>query len=114
MKCFNDIKPTLMTFGDIPGCNCNHICCERDIYDAEPVHCPPCWDNCKCMEEILQNARDIKEFQSRLDKLKSKLEGRIIKVEEDLIKINANLSQQIFELAEKEDTDVAALNSRVD
>ena len=103
-----------MTFGDIPGCNCNHICCERDIYDAEPVHCPPCWDNCKCMEEILQNARDIKEFQSRLDKLKSKLEGRIIKVEEDLIKINANLSQQIFELAEKEDTDVAALNSRVD
>ena len=103
-----------MAFGDIPGCNCNHICCERDIYDAEPVHCPPCWDNCKCMQEILQNSRDIAGFQSRLDKLRSKLEGRIIKVEEDLIRINANLSQQIFDLAEKEDTDVAALNSRVD
>ena len=97
-------------------CGCHEIkpsCCEKDIICAEPVlmcPCNPCWDNCRCTSEI-------KKLKNKTDKIEIKtnsLAGKIIKVENDIINLNENFTQQVGELADKEQSDIDNLQIQID
>lgn len=83
--------------------------CEHDILCADPVCARPCWDTCKCMDEILK--LQSKEDTTQVDL--EQFEGRIIKVENDVKDFNDNLTNQIDCLAQKEQHDVDCLRDKL-
>lgn len=123
VKCFNDKKchgyhehcdPHLPHCGgDCACCTVEPFCGERDILSSCPVPvcpCNPCWDNCRCTKEI-------KKLQTKTDEIENKTEnfdGRVTKVEKDIVDFNRNLTQQIGDLAEKEQNDVDNLQEQID
>lgn len=119
VKCFNDKKchgyhehcdPHLPHCGeDCACCTMEPFCGEKDILSACPVPvcpCNPCWDNCRCTEEI-------KKLKTKTDEIDN-FDGRLTKVEKDIVDFNQNLTQQIGDLAEKEQADVDNLQSQID
>lgn len=108
-------------FNEMQNCCCEcepfgHVCDnpfivggEVDILsgDALPVvPCTPCWDNCKCTKEIKKLQKDTKK--------NTDMSGRIVKLENDIVNFNSNLTQQIGDLAEKEEVDIETLNRKID
>lgn len=83
-------------------------CCGKP--QAEPVCYKPCWDTCKCMEEILLGQKEIDDINSDIEDL----DGRVSQVEHDFTDLDNRLTQQMGELAAKEQHDVDCLNDRVD
>lgn len=122
VECYNDIKcngyhehcdPHLPHHCD--GCDCckaDCFCGERDILSACPVPvcpCNPCWDNCRCTDEI----KKLKKKTDEIDNKTNNFDGRLTKVEKDIVNFNSNLTQQIGDLAEKEQEDVDNLQAQI-
>ena len=122
VECYNDIKcngyhehcdPHLPHHCD--GCDCcktDCFCGEKDILSACPVPvcpCNPCWDNCRCTDEI----KKLKKKTDEIDNKTNNFDGRLTKVEKDIVNFNSNLTQQIGDLAEKEQEDVDNLQSQI-
>lgn len=85
-------------------CNCRRSkpCC--DLKDVEG-----CWDNCRCMDEIL----DTREAIEEIDKVVDNALGRVIR-NETVVKDNLqNASRLVLNLAEKEDNDVLRLTDKI-
>ena len=85
-------------------CNCRRSkpCC--DLKDVEG-----CWDNCRCMDEIL----DTREAIEEIDKVVNDALGRVIR-NETVVKDNLqNASRLVLNLAEKEDDDVHRLTDKI-
>lgn len=83
---------------------------EHDIFCADPVCMHPCWDTCKCMDEILK----LKAGENSIDSNLKQLDGRIDKVEKDVSDMNDSLTAQMGALAEKEQHDVDCLNKKIE
>lgn len=89
------------------GCNkcdkCNKCACsEPEITCGKEVCCKPCWDTCKCMDEIMKLQEGCAEVHTELNNI----EGRFIR-DEKTIQDNYNyLSKIIGDLAEKEERDI--------
>lgn len=110
-NCFNEMQNCC--------CECNpfdQVCDnpfvvggEVDILSGDTlpvVPCTPCWDNCKCTKEIKKLQKETKK--------NTDMSGRIVKLEKDIVNYNSNLTQQIGDLAEKEEVDIETLNRKID
>lgn len=82
---------------------------EMDSCPPEEL-CQPCWDNCRCMDEILIDRKKIEHLTEDV----TELSDRTVKVEKRFKDVSDNISQQIGELARKEQNDVDCLNMRID
>lgn len=82
---------------------------EMDSCPPEEL-CQPCWDNCRCMDEILIDRKKIEHLTEDV----TELNDRTVKVEKRVKDINDNVSQWMGELARKEQEDIDCINTRVD
>lgn len=85
-------------------CNkCNKCACgEPDIILGTEACCKPCWDTCKCMDEIIKLQEGCAEVHTELNNI----DGRFTR-DEKTIQDNYNyLSKLIGDLAEKEEQDI--------
>ena len=86
------------------GCNeCNKCACsEPEIACGQEICCRPCWDTCKCMDEIKKLQDSCSEVHTALNNI----DGRFTR-DEKTIQDNYNyLSKLIGDLAEKEEQDI--------
>lgn len=82
---------------------------EMDSCPPEEL-CQPCWDNCRCMDEILIDRKKIEHLTEDV----TELNDRTVKVEKRVKDINDNVSQWMGELARKEQEDIDCVNTRID
>lgn len=102
-RCFENIEEPEL------GCNCCHKhFCEKDLKYCSPACCHPCWDTCKCMDEILK----LKSGLDSIDTDINNIEGRITRYENTIRDNFSNLSQIIGSLAEKEENDIQTEKER--
>ena len=106
-QCDEENKPCETCGPQRPKWPCH--CCEKDIMCGAPACCRPCWDTCKCMDEIL----GMKKCADKMKREVNNVNGRVTKVEKDLIDFNDNLSDAIGDLAEKEERDIAAVYNTI-
>lgn len=93
-----------------PAPCCPGVPCEHSIHCADPVCMRPCWDTCKCMDEILKLQKNEDKDQAVINNL----EGRVEKVEKDFIEFNGDITEQFGRLAQKEQHDFDCLNDKID
>lgn len=82
---------------------------EMDSCPPEEL-CQPCWDNCRCMDEILIDRKKIEHLTENV----TELNDRTVKVEKRVKDISDNVSQWMGELARKEQEDIDCINTRID
>lgn len=83
----------------------------HEMDDCPPEElCQPCWDNCRCMDEILIDRKKIEHLTEDV----TELNDRTVKVEKRVKDINDNVSQWMGELARKEQEDIDCINTRID
>lgn len=82
---------------------------EMDSCPPEEL-CQPCWDNCRCMDEILIDRKKIEHLTENV----TELNDCTVKVEKRVKDISDNVSQWIGELARKEQEDIDCINTRID
>ena len=85
-------------------CNCrrNKPCC--DLKDVEG-----CWDNCRCMDEILDNREAIED----IDDVVNNALGRVVRSENVIRENLQNTDRLITNFTEKHDSDVQQLTSTI-
>ena len=87
----------------VQDCGCNRCGCPKpELIEAEPVCCRPCWDTCKCMDEIIKLQEGCEEVHTELNNI----EGRFIRDEKTILDNYNYLSKLIGDLAEKEEEDI--------
>lgn len=103
-RCFENVEEEPK-----PGCNCCHKpFCEKDLRCCPPACCRPCWDTCKCMDEILKLKSGLDDINTNINNI----EGRLTRDENTIRDNFNNLSQIIGDLAEKEARDIAEEKER--
>lgn len=85
-------------------CNCrrSNPCC--DLKDIEG-----CWDNCRCMDEILDNREAIED----IDDVVNNALGRVVRSENVVRENVQNTGRLITNLTEKHNSDVQQLTSTI-
>lgn len=109
-QCDEENKPCETCGPHRPKCCCNRPCFEHDILCGVPACCRPCWDNCKCMDEILCLKKSCGKVKMQINDLN----GSILKLENDFNDLDDRLSGQIGDLAEKEERDIAQVYTAID
>ena len=88
---------------------CPPMPCEHGIHCCEPACMRPCWDTCKCMDEILK----LKENEDKSELNIDQLESRIDKVEKDMVDTDDRLTNQMGCLAQKEQHDIDCIQDNI-